>query len=298
MLKSLVTVILLTGIAFAQKSNLDKDLAALVQTEHDFSALSAKDGIRSSFLSYLADDAILFKPLPVPGKKFMSERPAAAGVLTWEPTMAEVSLSRELGFTTGPWEYRKTASDTAIGYGTFVTVWKKVDKVGWRVAADIGITHPALASKETFQTTPPITASSYKRGSVEKERAGLLETERAFSNQAQSKGIVDAYTAFAANNIRVLRDEKLPVIGKEAAISFFTNTMRVAQWKAERVEVSKQADIGYTYGMVEEKKGDAAGGTLEYSSYLHIWQRQSDGSWKVVIDIENPTPKPKDTPKE
>jgi ketosteroid isomerase-like protein len=54
-------------------------------------------------------------------------------------------------------------------------------------------------------------------------------------------------------------------------------------------DISRSGDLGYTYGMYDLK---ASGGDqkLEHGNYVRVWKRQTNGRWKVVIDILNPMP--------
>jgi len=67
---------------------------------------------------FLADDGIIFQPGPVNGKKFWGERPARKGLLSWEPVFADVSRAGDLGYTTGPWEFRPNGrEDQPVAFG-------------------------------------------------------------------------------------------------------------------------------------------------------------------------------------
>ena len=50
-------------------------------------------------------------------------------------------------------------------------------------------------------------------------------------------------------------------------------------------------DLGYTVGRYEARRG-GPGGEVSVSSgtYLTVWQRQSDGTWKVLADLGNSDP--------
>src|SRR5438445_12643638 len=107
----LIALLLLANGGVAQQVDLNHELAMLVESERDFAKTSVAKGTREAFLAYLADDAILFRPHPVPGKKWMQDHPAPPGLLTWEPIFADISRSGDLGYTTGPWEFRKNGPD-------------------------------------------------------------------------------------------------------------------------------------------------------------------------------------------
>lgn len=64
---------------FAPAPAAAADLRSLVEAERAFSRLSAEKGIRTAFLANLAPDAIVFRPMPVPGRKAYEESPEIAG---------------------------------------------------------------------------------------------------------------------------------------------------------------------------------------------------------------------------
>ena len=60
--------------------------------------------------------------------------------LSWEPMLAEVAASGELGYTLGRYERRRTAADGTVSSetGSYLTVWRREGGGEWRVALDIG----------------------------------------------------------------------------------------------------------------------------------------------------------------
>jgi hypothetical protein len=48
--------------------------------------------------------------------------------------------------------------------------------------------------------------------------------------------------------------------------------------------------LGYTYGTARFKRNDKDRESVEFSSYVRIWRRESDRQWRVVLDIANPIP--------
>ena len=59
-------------------------------------------------------------------------------------------------------------------------------------------------------------------------------------------------------------------------------------------EMSISGDLGYTYGISEVKTGESGSVVNRRGSYLRIWKKQSDGEWKVVLDMANPIPSDSD----
>ncbi|MBI3950705.1 MAG: nuclear transport factor 2 family protein [Acidobacteria bacterium] len=111
----------------------------LKRAERAFSRASETKGMREAFLAYLADDAIIFRPHPVEGKKWYLERPASPGVLTWQPTAAEVSRSGDLGCTYGTSEFKGNGNESAES-SSYVRIWRKRVGGQWKVVLDIA--HP------------------------------------------------------------------------------------------------------------------------------------------------------------
>src|SRR5437667_10345470 len=91
----------------------------LVDAEHAFAKLAAEKGVKEAFLANLANESALFRPRPVDGKKWLNANPATPGFLSWEPAVAEISSSSDLGYTSGPWEYREKAGEKVLGKGQY-----------------------------------------------------------------------------------------------------------------------------------------------------------------------------------
>ena len=84
---------------------------SLVDAERSFARTSLSKGARDAFLSVLADDSIIFRPRAVPGRKWTQENPAPTGQLSWAPEFADIATGGDLGYTTDPWELRRTPKD-------------------------------------------------------------------------------------------------------------------------------------------------------------------------------------------
>src|SRR5215813_13221282 len=120
MKKIIAMLMLIAGFATADKSALN----TLVNSEKSFSKTSEQKGIKGSFVEYFADDSVIFRPGPVNGKKFYSDQAERPGLLTWRPVIADISNSGDLGYTTGPWEFRKNGKDDPkVFYGYYFSIW-------------------------------------------------------------------------------------------------------------------------------------------------------------------------------
>jgi ketosteroid isomerase-like protein len=120
----------------ASQSNTSA-LQSMIDTERAFAKMSEDQGIRPAFMAFIADDGILFRPTPVNGKQWMTEHPVPPSekrpLLTWYPTAADISVGGDMGYTTGPWEYKADIHDAkAVAWGNFLTVWKRQQDRSWK----------------------------------------------------------------------------------------------------------------------------------------------------------------------
>jgi ketosteroid isomerase-like protein len=64
-------------------------------------------------------------------------------------------------------------------------------------------------------------------------------------------------------------------------------------WTPVHADMAASGDLGYTYGTYEFRSiGKAGKPSIEYGKYVSIWKKQKDGSWKVVMDMGNSSPRP------
>jgi ketosteroid isomerase-like protein len=95
-------------------------------------------------------------------------------------------------------------------------------------------------------------------------------------------------------------DEKGAVLSPNAPIAqgrqeiaksfagFFTLPNLKITWHADKADVAKSGELGYTSGTYQMSFSDPAGKTvLDKGKYVTVWTKQADGSWKVLLDIFN-----------
>ncbi|HVG06395.1 MAG TPA: nuclear transport factor 2 family protein [Thermoanaerobaculia bacterium] len=296
MKKTLALLLLLSLPAAAQPANLQADLDAMVAAERAFAKLGAEKGFKESFLAFIADDGIMFRPMPIQAKASLKERPEPPISLIWGPSHAEISRSGEMGWTTGPSEIRPKGSDEVI-YGHFVTVWKKQPDGNWRWLIDTGIGHdkPASPASELPKTGPVGKAPEAGKSPTPKapqadtaaEMQALLALDRELG-QATAKGTSAAYLARVADDARLMRGGAFPYVGKEAVRAGLEKAPASMTSTPEGGGVSAAADLGYTYGTAEWQ-GAKVG-------YLRIWEKQG-GTWKLAVDwVDDPPPVPSSKP--
>lgn len=265
-------------------------LQDMVKAEQAFSKMAEETTTREAFMAYIADDGLLFRPGAVNGKNWMIEHPVPPSdkkpLLAWQPNFAGMSASGDMGFTTGPWEFKDDIKNAKpSGYGHFVTVWKKQPDDSWKWVVDIGISHPQSGGPQTLwhptDTTPKTQAPAVETAGALK---ALTDHERLLSLAFVERGLDKAFLAFASPQVRLYRAGSLPFIGREASVAALVRIEGHFRSVLINGDVSRAGDLGYTHGTYDLT--DAAGKAIERGSYVRIWQRQ-DSVWRVVIDITN-----------
>lgn len=300
-MKKFICLTLLPGfisLGFAQKAKKTPALQSMVDTERAFARMSEEQGIRPAFMTFIADDGILFRPTAVKGKQWMKEHPLPASdkrpSLSWQPTFAEIALAGDMGYTTGPWQYKADIHDVKpVAFGNFLTVWKKQPDGSWKFAIDLGISNPQPAQPATPWQLPTNyrEAWSGQPRDVGAETNALLASEREFSSASAARGAQKAFDAYAAEEVRVFRNKNLPFVGKTLAAAALPASQTVWTWEPAFADVSHSGDLGYSYGTYQVAKKDATE-KVEIGNYYRIWKKQGN-AWKVVTDLLDPLPEPK-----
>jgi len=259
-------------------------LDEVVQTERAFAALATDSTVQQAFATFLAHDAILFRPGPVLGSDALSSQPMPADLaLLWQPAFADVSAAGDLGFTTGPWRSgrRGTHPDSLRGAGQYVTVWRRTPD-GFRFVLDIGISHEPRHADGPADVVRA--AASPLPGSGPASDPGLARDALLIADQDLGQALADgdpaAYRSYATADVRVLRNGNAPGSGPDALIA--AAPPFAIESAPDGVGVAVSADLGYTYGQVRAR-GNAEPAPTGY--YLRIWRRQDDGSWKLTLDL-------------
>lgn len=295
----LVFLVMIYGFAvpaLAQNKSPVSDLKSLVDTERAFAQTSAEKGTRDSFAAFIAEDGILFRPVAVFGKKWMQEHPLppapVRSLLSWQPIFAAVSRAGDLGYTTGPWQFKQDIKDAKpVAFGNFMTVWRKQADGSWKFALDLGISNPDP------KTTTPIWepdnsqpgGGSFKRIDREAARVELLNVDREFSKASADQGAREAFLLFAAKDVRLFRNDHFPFVGRAGAADALAPITAEWTWTPAFAGVSVSGDLGYSYGIYEMREKSATQTVSERGNYARVWKKVND-AWKLVVDVADPLP--------
>ncbi len=282
--------------ALSQDKKQSDALKSLVETERAFPRTSTEQGTREAFVAFIGEDGILFRPTAVRGKKWMQENPVppspVRSLLTWQPIFAAVSRAEDLGYTTGPWQFKNDSKDAQpSAFGNFMTVWKKQSDGSWKFALDLGVHNPDPKSPApTWQPDKGQTGQEiFTKVDQQLVRSDLLNVERKFSATSGELGARESFLLYAAKDVRLFRNDHFPFVGKIAAADALSVIAGEWTWKPSFADVSLSGDLGYTYGVYELRDKSPAGKVSEKGNYARVWKKVL-GEWKVVIDVADPLP--------
>ena len=119
----------------------------------------------------------------------------------------------------------------------------------------------------------------------------LVEAERAFSRTSVAKGIRESFLAYFAED--GINFQPHPVKTREAILKRPAPPTRppvVLNWEPAYADISRAGDLGYTTGPYTLTDNSPRKNPTRYGFYFSIWKKQSDDSWKVVLDLGIDTP--------
>jgi ketosteroid isomerase-like protein len=126
---------------------------------------------------------------------------------------------------------------------------------------------------------------SCEKGAKNSNEGVLLQTDRNFSEMSVKEGMFKAFLAYIADDGVILRNNSYPARGKELLEKRFSgksDTSFILSWEPLYEKISESGDLGYTYGI--HTNLDKASGQVTKGTYITIWQKQPDKSWKFVLD--------------
>jgi uncharacterized protein (TIGR02246 family) len=101
---------------------------------------------------------------------------------------------------------------------------------------------------------------------------------------------VEKIVGMFAENGTLLNDNSEMLRGKEAIKKSFETLQKTQkiEFKRDKVEVSLKGNMAYE--IVNQTVSFQYQGKepqTELNKYIHVWEKQKDGSWKVLIDMNN-----------
>ena len=124
---------------------------------------------------------------------------------------------------------------------------------------------------------------------LNEERTDLFNTDMEFAAKSEEFGPAEAFYLYMDNDGIQLTVNGDAVIG---SMSIRDRMLSAGEyqllWTPKKAEVSKSADMGWTWGTYTFKAKDENGANIQRKGkYLNVWKKQIDGTWKVIADIGN-----------
>lgn len=239
------------GVCRAAPAEVPADIESdAMVADRECAAQALESGIRAAYDRYLADDAVLFRPMPVRAREWLDTHEPASGRLEWSPVVAKTACDSSLAVTLGNWTYSPRDSKSAES-GQYLTAWRRSEGGDWRIVLDQSVSLAAM---------PPGKAAAADAAGCEERPDGQKKLLAAERKQNSS--------------LRTLRAaDSAGVAIKAAAAGVLLGSSR--------------ADLAVTHGELKDKRGARGSEPQVRAVYVRIWQRDGS-SWRVLHEFVTP----------
>jgi ketosteroid isomerase-like protein len=236
--------------------------------------MSRETNTANAFLSFLSEDAVLFRQgAATNGRQLWEGTKPDSTLLNWWPVVAEISASGDIGYTTGPYQYFANRNDkTPVDNGYYSTIWKKQKNGEWKINIDLGV---SLDQIKDLPSALSLVEPLEKQRSV-KQKVSSIDAEL---NQRLNNTLKSIDPKFLARNFRIHRGSIDPAIGTTSSVE---NSEANRRFRFEHAggEESISRDLAYTYGNVTSSDNDGE----HKLNYLRVWKNEK-GEWRIVLDV-------------
>ncbi len=122
----------------------------------------------------------------------------------------------------------------------------------------------------------------------------IMELSREWS-RAASSGNIEKTVSYWAEDAMLMSAGQPQLKGKKAIRQMVEESYKIPgfriSWQPQSVEVSENGDMAYLIEDAQISFTDSTGKTItQNNKAVSIWRKQTDGSWKNVVDISSPQP--------
>jgi uncharacterized protein (TIGR02246 family) len=137
-------------------------------------------------------------------------------------------------------------------------------------------------------------ADPLPRVDVEAEGAELMRISREWSSVA-STGDMEATLSYWAEDATMMAPGQPPMRGKQAIREYLESTSSIpgftVRWEPLEAHVAASGDLAYLIERNQFSYQDSTGARItESNKVVTVWRKESDDSWKNVIDMWNADP--------
>jgi len=263
---------LLIAIFFSASTGMaQRSIDSMVQAEKNFANTSLVGSTKEAFVKFIDTAGIVFeKGNPVNGFELYTKSERRPGILTWEPEYAEISLSNDFGYTTGPWKYyANTLKDDPLAQGHFVTVWHLNDTGEWKFLIDFGASYNLERKKMALKKVKAV------KGAAKNGRQSLNQAEENFIQSYKTQG-KRAYLSLLSSSSRLNYAGYLPALNAADRKTLIDSLPANISYTTIGFGLSPKEDLGYAYGTLDVND--------KHEGYLRIWRKEKDG-WKIAVEV-------------
>jgi len=120
-----------------------------------------------------------------------------------------------------------------------------------------------------------------------------MSADRAFAQATKERGVDGWVSFFADSGVMVAPGHN--IVGRAAIRELMAaelgDTTHLLTWHPTGAEASSSGDLGYTVGRWERTARIKDSTATLRGTYVTVWRKQGDGTWKVVLDVGNADPK-------
>jgi len=122
----------------------------------------------------------------------------------------------------------------------------------------------------------------------------LMQLSRDWSRSAAT-GNIDTTLSYWADDAIVMSPDQPPLKGKQAIRAMLEGASKIPgfkiSWEPKTVSVSKSGDMAYMIEDTQMTMNDSLGRPFtEHNKAVTVWRKQTDGTWKNVVDMWNANP--------
>jgi ketosteroid isomerase-like protein len=114
----------------------------------------------------------------------------------------------------------------------------------------------------------------------------LLQRDREFAKQSAARGHLAWQDFMAPNAVKPANGGRMlngpQEIGDNMLAAFASGF--TLSWEPTHAEISRGGKLGYTWGRYRA----VVNGTVREGMYMSVWEKQPDGTWKVLFDTGDP----------
>jgi ketosteroid isomerase-like protein len=114
----------------------------------------------------------------------------------------------------------------------------------------------------------------------------LMQRDRDFAKQSAAHGHLAWQEFMAPNAVKPANGGRMlngpQEIGENMLAAFASGF--TLSWEPARAEISRGGKVGYTWGRYRS----VFNGKTREGTYMTVWEKQQDGTWKVLFDTGDP----------